>query len=271
VRLFRRQADGLRVTEEAAAVMERILDVARSVERVERDLLQLDPDQWDAVTLTVPSARVEALLMPGLAELLLAHPRISLHVLATNEYVSLGEEADIALRAQEEPPPDAWVARPLGWYAVAAYATPAYLQTRRPEDPVSDAGWIGGPDQDHGLELWRAAHGFPPTPIVGRFGDLSLQLEAARSGLGMACLPCYAGDGDRDLVRLPGTGPVRCQPIWLMTLPELARRTTVRLCLDHLAERVREIGPLLRGECPDGFPAPDAPGAAAAPSATRSP
>ncbi|SAL09433.1 LysR family transcriptional regulator [Caballeronia sordidicola] len=62
------------------------------------------------------------------------------------------------------------------------------------------------------------------TPI--RFAEMRSQLEAARAGMGISLLPCFLGDADPMLVRVPGSPVSHIGDVWLLTHGD-TRRTKV--------------------------------------------
>lgn len=248
VRMFRKSPTGLEVTEEATAIVARIGAIARSIREIEHSLSALETPHAGSLTLTMPKAMLEDLVMPGLAELLHNHPGLTLNVLASNELLSVGGAADLAVRVLRGAPEEHLVARPLGHYCIAPYATAAYLETHEPGNSPQNCRLIGGPGSaTDSEERLLAREILPDVPYASRIEDLGLQMSAVRQNLGLALLPCFLGDADPALIRLPGTTPSRCRNIWLVTHPELARLPLIRLCMDHIAATVRSQAALLEG------------------------
>ena len=79
-------------------------------------------------------------------------------------------------------------------------------------------------------------------------GNSLLALRAAaRSGLGVAPLPCYLGDPDPWLVRVHPPLPEMASALWLLTHPDLRRVARVRAVLDFLADSLTRQRPVFEG------------------------
>ena len=70
---------------------------------------------------------------------------------------------------------------------------------------------------------------------------------AVRQGLGMATLPCFVGDADKSLVRVPGAALHRHGTLWLLSQGETRKTQRVRLFLEFVSRRLGAYGPLLAG------------------------
>ena len=82
-----------------------------------------------------------------------------------------------------------------------------------------------------------------------------LQLEAAREGLGLALLPCFLGDAEPGVIRVPGTVTLDGKSIWLLYHSDLRRTARVRTLIDHLAPAIRRHRRLIEGSAPAVPPA----------------
>jgi DNA-binding transcriptional LysR family regulator len=71
-----------------------------------------------------------------------------------------------------------------------------------------------------------------------RVSDFDAQLAAVRQGVGMTVIPCFVGDGDPILARVPGTEPHPYGTLWLLTQGETRKTRRVRLLSEFLAARL---------------------------------
>ncbi|MDT8343783.1 MAG: LysR substrate-binding domain-containing protein, partial [Thermohalobaculum sp.] len=81
-----------------------------------------------------------------------------------------------------------------------------------------------------------------------RFDDMVALHAGVRAGLGVGFLPCFLGDSDADLVRLPGVAPAPYLDIWVVTHPSLRRVPRVRSFMAFVAEAIRAREALFMGE-----------------------
>jgi DNA-binding transcriptional LysR family regulator len=74
-----------------------------------------------------------------------------------------------------------------------------------------------------------------------------LRWAAARGGLGPAVLPCFVGEADPELTRLPGSAPRITAELWLLEHPELRRTARVQALGSWLAGALARAAPRLVG------------------------
>ena len=66
--------------------------------------------------------------------------------------------------------------------------------------------------------------------------DISGHPGAARSGVGVAGLPCFLGNVDPDLIKLEHNSAPFSRDIWLVTHRDVKRSAIVRTVMNSLAE-----------------------------------
>lgn len=247
-RLFDRRPEGL-VASQAGE------DLVVAAERVETELTAVqrrvggrDDSPRGLVRLSVPPAMLRSFLARELVAFAQAHPGIELDVDASHSFSDLARrEADVAIRMADEVTEDVVGLRVIR-YRKAIYAAPGYLAAAgdgRVPDPAVHC-WIGWGD---GLPSpsWTRDTPFPELPVRHRLFSNLLQLEAAREGLGLALLPCFLGDAEPGIVRVPGTATLDGKSIWLLYHRDLRRTARVRTLIDHLAPAIRRHRRLIEG------------------------
>jgi DNA-binding transcriptional LysR family regulator len=83
--------------------------------------------------------------------------------------------------------------------------------------------------------------------IPFRTTDAGAHLAALRQGMGMTGLPCFVGDTDPLLIRVPGTAPHMHGTVWLLTHGETRKTKRVRLFTQFLSAWLSAYAPLLAG------------------------
>ena len=73
-------------------------------------------------------------------------------------------------------------------------------------------------------------------------------VSAVRAGMGVGRLPCFLGDPDPDLVRVPGLEPTRYLDIWVLTHPDLKNVARIRAFLRFAADAFKARSSLYLGE-----------------------
>ncbi|WP_323140015.1 LysR substrate-binding domain-containing protein [Massilia phyllosphaerae] len=83
------------------------------------------------------------------------------------------------------------------------------------------------------------------TPV--RFTEMRSQFEAARAGMGVSLLPCFLGDADPALTRVPGSPVEHVGDVWLLTHSDTRRTKRVRLLCDTVRTAIQENADRLAG------------------------
>lgn len=232
VRLFHRDRSGYSATlagEEAWEVAEQLLS---QLDRLERRLSGQDVRPSGVVRITTAETLLN-LIAPVVASLRVSHPGIVVELSATNAFLTLTRrEADIAVRPAAERPAGL-VARRLGTIASAVYGSPTYLAGRDTDPFAMD--WLA-PDESlsHlGSARWMARN-VAPERVVHRAGSLIVLAMMARTGIGVAPLPCFLADQDNSLVRVLPPITEMATSLWLITHPDLRKTARMRVALDAL-------------------------------------
>jgi DNA-binding transcriptional LysR family regulator len=154
-------------------------------------------------------------------------------------------EADVALRLGRPRQPSL-VARRVGHFGLALYASPRYLASRRKTHDVllddETNGWA--PEAQLTQRL------LPDARPVLRAGSWLLRAAACEQGVGVSALPCFIADDAVRAGRLARVGrraDVVRYEMWLIVHRELKDVARIRLVTDFLSALVRENGSALAG------------------------
>jgi DNA-binding transcriptional LysR family regulator len=99
----------------------------------------------------------------------------------------------------------------------------------------------------HGLPDWAREGEVRTADVPFRTTDAGAQIVAVRQGLGITTLPCFVGDADPLLVRVPGTDLHMHGALWLLTQGETRKTKRVRLFTEFVSRRLAAYAPLLAG------------------------
>jgi DNA-binding transcriptional LysR family regulator len=240
-KLFFRTRDGYRI----APAGERLLPHAERMEdeatAITREIAGQETTLTGNVCVTAGDLVGPLVIAPLLVRLHAKYPDIDLELDTDNSLRSLSKrEADIAVRIGNVAEHGV-AARKVCEFGSAAYASKSYLASRgRPRgDDWSGHDFIGFSETRHVMEArWIEEHAVKGRVVFRGKGTLP-QLVMARAGVGIAALPCYAGDAEPDLVRLTPLSQIMRASMWLVVHEDMRHAARIRACVEFLAEGLR--------------------------------
>ena len=245
VALVSRGAGGLRLT----PLGEKILPVVEAVERAVHSVGELVATERARVKLAVPSGFAR-IFSSALADLHRAHPKISLELVSGARPVDLAAgEADLAIRVRAIVSGDL-VARKLCLSGWSLYASDAYLARHPgPFDPDVLAGHeVIGFDpaiaKSPGARWLEARAARVTIPMRSR--EMTDIVAAAASGVGIAVVPCLAGDAEPGIRRLTPE-VVTTNELSLVYRREARVSPSVRAVARFVVDTVRKNNALILG------------------------
>jgi len=247
VRLFEKLPTGYVITPAGEEIVRYALQIEQQTDALQRQIYGRDSELSGNLRVTLPESLASHLLMPALEQFSARYTAIVIELVISDEEFSLSKrEADVAIRVTDRSPPEHLVGRRVLTYAKCIYAARSYLANR---DTTQDMNWIGW-DDDVPLPQWVKNGEFPKVPVRHQVDHLMVQLAAAKAGLGISVLPCFLGDTEPLLQRVP-TATVRpSRDIWLLTHHDLRQTVRVRVFTEFMAQAIREHDDLLEGRRP---------------------
>jgi DNA-binding transcriptional LysR family regulator len=245
--MFKKLPSGYRLTEAGEEVLELAHQMEASSQLLETRVFGRDQSVRGLLRMTLAPTLAAHLLMPDLADFARLYPDIEMEILASGELANLtNREADVAIRVVYDRE-----ALPLNLHALkgpelfgGVYMSRDRLAAWRAgaSDPVR---WIV--ISSHGIPDWARENEVRTTGVPFRTTDGEAQVVAARQGVGITALPCFVGDADPLLARVPGTGLHRYGTLWLLTQGETRKTKRVRLFTEFASRRLAAYAPLLAG------------------------
>lgn len=225
-RSCRLTAAGVLVVEQARRMESAAFDVTRQVKSQQVTLS-------GRVTLSASPVLATHFIAPRMFDFRQKYPAIQLSISAQAHQVSLSRgEADIAVRHVRPSEPGS-VARRVGKMKFDLYASRTYPDLAMPEHwafIAYESEFSDMPQQRWLLEIAGNRN------VACELSDITGHMVAARSGVGVAGLPCFLGDADPMLVKLEHDGVSFLRDLWLVTHRDMKRSPIVRTVMDYFTE-----------------------------------
>lgn len=245
--MFEKLPSGYRLTAAGEEVVELAEQMEASSNQLETRIFGRDQSARGLLRVTLPPFLATHLLMPDLADFARLHPDIEMEILSSGEVANLtNREADVAIRIVTDRR-----TLPLNLHGLkgpelfsGVYMSRDRLAAWRKgaPDPIR---WIA--IDDHGIPGWAREAEVHVTGIPFRTPDAETQIAATQQGIGMTKLPCFVGDADPLLARVPGTDLPTHGTLWLLTQGETRKTKRVRLFTEFVSRRLAAYAPLLAG------------------------
>lgn len=245
--MFEKLPSGYRLTAAGEEVLEFADQMEASSHQLETRIFGRDQSVRGLLRVTLPPPLATHLLMPDFAEFARLHPDIEMEIVSSGELANLtNREADVAIRVVYDRK-----TLPLNLHGLmgpelfgGVYISRNLLTAWRAgtPDPIR---WIV--ISAHGIPEWAMEGELRTTATPFRITDAEAQLAAVREGLGITTLPCFVGDADPLLERVPGTERHLYGLVWLLTQGEARKTKRVRLFTEFVARRLATHAPTLAG------------------------
>ena len=245
--MFEKLPSGYRLTTAGEEILELAHQMEASSHQLETRVFGRDQSVRGLLRVTLAPPLANHLLMPDFADFARLHPDIEMEILSSGEVVNLtNREADVAIRVVYDRKtlplnlhglkgPDLFGGVYVSRERLAAWHASA-------PDPIR---WIV--ISSHGVPDWVREGEVRTTGVPFRVTDAEAQIVAVRLGLGLTTLPCFVGDADPLLARVPDADLHLYGPIWLLTEGETRKTKRVRLFTEFMARRLAAHAPLLAG------------------------
>lgn len=253
-RLFERLPEGYRLNEHGHRLAHEADRAETAILDAERLLAGGDERLSGPVRITCPANIAECFLPSLLADFTRRYPDIRPEIsVSDSDYDLRRREADLALRATREPPPDL-VGRQvlsLHWRACApASFAPASLTTATHPEALAHLPLIGADPPLRDLPVFRWQRRHFRQRIVITANSLNVMRQLAAAGLGVALLPIdqpLDTGPNPNLRALFPVCPEATAGLWLLSHPDIARSPKVSRLMQHLFTGLR-THPLLAAQ-----------------------
>jgi DNA-binding transcriptional LysR family regulator len=245
--MFDRLPSGYRLTAAGEDVLEFANQMEASSQQLETRVFGRDQSVRGLLRVTLPPFLATHLLMPDLADFAHGHPDIEMEIVSTGDVANLtNREADVAIRIVSDR-----MTLPLNLHGLKGPELFAGVYISRDRvskwharalDPIRPIV-VGGNE----VPDWASEGEIRATGVPFRTPDADAQIAAVRQGIGMTRLPCFVGDADRLLTRVPGIDLRTHAALWLLTQGETRKTKRVRIFTEFVSRRLAAYAPLLAG------------------------
>lgn len=253
VRLFNRSAGAYTLS----AAGERILPAAMRLRKqhltFETGLLNLDKSLAGRVRATTSDGLASHFLGAHLARFRAEYPQIEVELVVDNQMLDLSERiVDVAIRPAKKLEGQ-MVGRKAADMAYTLYASKSYLSSH-PRINADHPDFTGHAVIGYAASVdyfstarWLNRHARAAT-VAARSNQFGPMLGMAQAGLGIAALPCVAGDATPGLVRVIAPPEAMTTNLWLCTHPHIRSVARIRALLDFLHASISAAQARLRGD-----------------------
>lgn len=248
--MFEKLPSGYRLTDAGEEVLPFAEQMEVSSNRLETRVFGRDQAVRGSLRVTLAPVLASHLLVPDFADFARLHPDVEMEVLPVDEPVNLtNREADVAIRVVYDRD-----TLPLNLHGLRGPELFGGIYMSRDAHEALRTGaaervrWVV--KNNIGVPEWATGIQVAVAEVPFRTTDAAAQIAAVRLGVGMAALPCFVGDPDPLLIRVPGAALQKHGTLWLLTQGETRKTTRVRLFTEFIARRLAEYGPLLAGLAP---------------------
>lgn len=247
-RLFDRSPEGHILSPAGEQLFISATRMEEEIISTQRKITGNDNRPFGCIKISVPPAMIGSFLSKELANFSRKYPDIEIDVKATHLFSDIRRgETDIAIRMANEVSDDV-VGRRVIQYAKAIYASKNYLKDFDAGEPEKYT-WIGW-GNDKPYHDWVVDTPFPDIPVKHKIFSNAMQIELARHGMGLALLPCFLGDIELDLERVPNTNTILTNSIWVLLHKDLQKTAKVRVFVDFICDAIKKNRRLLMGNLP---------------------
>jgi DNA-binding transcriptional LysR family regulator len=245
--MFKKLPSGYRLTDAGEEILEFAEQMEASSNRLETRVFGRDQSVRGRLRVTLAPTLATHLLMPDFADFARLHPEVEIEILASGELVNLtNRRADVAIRVVYDRS-----TLPLNLHGLkgpelfgGVYMSRDLLTAWR-AGAADRIRWIV--ISQHGISDWAREGEVPTAEVPFKTTDGEAQIAAVRQGLGMTVLPCFVGDADPLLARVPGTVLHKHGTLWLLTHGETRKTKRVRLFTEFVSRRLSAYAPLTAG------------------------
>ncbi|MCB1645026.1 MAG: LysR family transcriptional regulator [Pseudomonadales bacterium] len=238
--LFERSRRGHRLTNAGEWMVRQVENIEHTMYQVEGEIAGEADRLQGTVRLSVTEGFGNAIIAPALAGLAAQYPELNIELIATSGLLNVSKrEADLAV-VLSRPTTGRLKVSKLTDYELKLYASKAYLKRASPISTIADLhnhtliGYVD--DLIYSPKLRYYAEIDPNLAPTLCSSSLLAQARMVSAGAGIAMLPRFLADSDKDLkLVLPDTVSVT-RSFWLAVHEDVADFARIRVVVEFLRE-----------------------------------
>lgn len=246
-RLFERTPTGYVRTKAAEEIFLEASHLEERLNSVERKVAAKDKTLKGEIRVTLADVIAQCLLMEEFAAFSQLYPEINIEVIdSARSFNLINREADVAIRICNQPP-EHLVGRKLADVHRACYISK--LHADKLDDPkwLAEQNWIGWSDKMR-RPIGKIAQEYPKFESKHSIVSAVLQAQACRNGMGVSVLPCFMGDIDPELIRIPPYTTEHKFDMWILSHPDLRKNAKIQTFVRFITEKIFARKALIEGE-----------------------
>lgn len=247
--LFHRSGNGYAKTRAGEEIYAQAVHLEDTLHNVHRLAGGKDGKLSGTIRVTAADIVAEHLLIEPIGHFAKAYPNIDIHILDSVRSLNLANrEADVAIRVCQKPPEHLIAHRLAGVYR-SAY-TPVENQPYLNDGSwLAQQHWIGWTDKMR-KPVGQLATDYPKFDSRHGIVNTNLLVKACKQDMGIAILPCFIGDKDPQLIRVPPYTSEHKFELWMLIHPDLRDNAKVREFKCYMQKALAQHQDLIEGRCP---------------------
>lgn len=250
-RLFERTSQGYIRTKLGDEIYAEASYLEERLSSVERKVAGKNEEISGDIRVTFADQLGFEILMPGLAEFCKQYPNIELDIADSVSLLNLANrEADVAFRVVDEPP-QYLIGRKLAVIHRACYIAKSNIQKLEEPGWLEQQKWMGWNDKQR-RPVGKIAKEYPKLESRHKISNGFLRASACKNGIGVAILPCFIGDLEPELTRVPPYTTEGKFNLWILSHPDLRKNLKIQTFVRFMTEYMASQKALLEGKVPYG-------------------
>jgi len=234
--LFVRSRRHYLLTTQGEALFAYASRIAQDMQKIDVEMRSLQQiENGVSVTVSLPDFLYEYAIRDNIDNFIRKHPSIHLKFVVTNSFLNLAhQEADVIVRLTDNPA--SHLPEGLHGKCLGAIDLCGYRPVKKTES--ADIRWISWGASVDFLD-WIKANNYPQGFVSLTLDNVILQLSQSKASGCSVILPCWIGDADHEMKRMPGLKAFKGFDAWVLTHPSFKKTAYIQSVIDFLTKSMR--------------------------------